>query len=145
MPSAAQRPSRDAAGGQPVHVLGRVQPIDHRIGVEAVGERQLDEDPVDGGVGVQPVDHRVQLVLRGLRREAHRVDLEPGLGGGAVLVPHVDLARRILPDEDDGEAGLDAVLGELGGGGAHLGADGRRGGLAVEELGLVGGHTGGMG
>ena len=47
----ASRPALDR--GQPVDVLGRVERVDDRVGVEVVGQRQLDEDAVHLVVGVQ--------------------------------------------------------------------------------------------
>jgi hypothetical protein len=44
-----------------VDVLGRVDRVDHRLVVEALGERELDEDSVDPVVAVQLLDEVEQL------------------------------------------------------------------------------------
>src|SRR5919198_695387 len=54
-----------ASGGQAVHVLGGVDGTDHRILVDLLRERQLDQDPVPFVVAVQLPDQIQQLVPRG--------------------------------------------------------------------------------
>ena len=54
-----------ASRSQPVDVLGRVDRRDHGVLVDAVGQRQLDEDPVDALVDVELPDQGQQLLLRG--------------------------------------------------------------------------------
>ena len=78
---AAERRARDEAGeadGEPagvdrveaVDVLVGIDGEDDRVGVDMRRQRQLDEDPVDRGVGVEAVDQGEQLGLRSCRREA---------------------------------------------------------------------------
>ena len=56
---------------QAVRVLGRVHPVQHGVGVEPGGQRQLDDVPGAGRVGVELVDHRLHLRLGGVEvREA---------------------------------------------------------------------------
>ena len=55
--------------GEPVDVLLRRDQVDHRVGVEAGRQRQLDEDPVHVGVGRQLGDGRLDLALRDVGRQ----------------------------------------------------------------------------
>ena len=55
-----------AGRGQAVDVLGRIDRRDHLVLVDLVGQRQLDEDPVDRVVRVQLGDQLEQLVLAGV-------------------------------------------------------------------------------
>ena len=77
-----RRAVREQAGverRQPVDVLGRVDRADDRVGVDLVGDRQLDEDPVDLVVGAQPRDQLQQLGLAGRSRR--------GRGGPIASLP----------------------------------------------------------
>ena len=40
-----------------VHVLVRVDGEQHRALGDVIGDGKLDQDPVDGGIGVQPLNH----------------------------------------------------------------------------------------
>ena len=46
-----------------VHVLGRVDRLDHRAGADLLGQRQLHQDAVHRRVGIEPRDHRQQFGL----------------------------------------------------------------------------------
>ena len=76
----------------------------HRVGVEAAGQRQLDEDPVDVGVGGELGDGRLDLALRRRRRQVDVARLHPDLGRLALLAAHVALARRVVADEHGRQA-----------------------------------------
>ena len=108
-------PAREEAPGvhgmEAVDVLGRIDRLDHLRFVDLLRKGQLDEDPVDGIVGVEP-RHEVEQL--GLRRGRGKVDLageEPRLGGRLPLVADIHLGRGVFPHEDDGEAGTDARAG----------------------------------
>ena len=103
--------------GEPVDVLLRRDQVDHRLGVEAGGQRQLDEDAVHVGVGGELGDRRLDLALRRRRREVDVARLHPDLGRLALLAAHVALARRVVADEhrrqaDRRRAGRFDALGE---------------------------------
>ena len=112
-----------------VDVLGGADRLDHGVLVEVVGHRQLDEQPVDGVVGVDLGDEREQRLLARVRRQVVIERLESGLPRGLVLAADVDLRGGILADEDRGEADV-AEPSDVGG---HLGAHLRRERLAVDE------------
>ena len=86
------------------------QPKGGRFVVEAAGERELDEDSVDGGVRIPLVQDRQDVLLRGLRRKT-RIDI-PDSDLGALLFLHsdVDPGRRVLADQHDSQTGLDPLL-----------------------------------
>jgi hypothetical protein len=46
-----------------VDILVRIDPDEHLLGVEMPGQRQLDEDAVDRGIGVERIDQRQQIRL----------------------------------------------------------------------------------
>ncbi len=94
-----------------VDVLVRIDGIDHGIGIDLVGQGELDQDAVDAVVGVELFDQRQQLGLRGGVGQAVVEGLHAGLDDRLALVAHIDLARRVLADQHDGEAGGDAVRG----------------------------------
>ena len=81
---------------------------------------QLDEDAVDRLVAVEIVDEAKQLGLGGVGGQAM---LEARHAGGErrlVLGADIDLARRILADQQRGEAGLAAGVRDEG---RHRGGD----------------------
>jgi hypothetical protein len=103
------------AGGAAVHVLGGAARAHDRVLVDVRGQRQLDEDPVDPGVGVQLADQVEQLAFRDRGVGAVVDRAHPDLLREAALVADVDLGGRVLADEDGGQARLAAVLGNEGG------------------------------
>ena len=52
-----------------VDVLFGADPLDHRLVVKVLGQRKLDEDPVDVGLFVERIDEREQLLLSRFGRE----------------------------------------------------------------------------
>jgi len=65
---------------------GSIASITVRL-VEVGRQRQLDEDPVDGVVGVQPGQEVQQLVLGGVGRETEVVRMDADGGRGLLLSP----------------------------------------------------------
>ncbi len=79
--------------------------------VDVTRQRKLDENAVDGGIGVEAVDDRQQRVLRdvggvGLQDGVH-AEFCAGLG----LHARVEFGGGVVADEHDGEAGHDAAFG----------------------------------
>ena len=99
-------------GVNAVDVLARIDGEQHAPRVDAGGQRQLDQDAVDAAVGVQRRDDLQELV--GGRRGGQPVveGLDAGLRAGGRLVAHVDLGRRIVADEDDGQPRRDSLRGQ---------------------------------
>src|SRR5438445_493561 len=102
-------------GEQPAEI-GRVQAIDVLVGidggerdglVEPLGQRQLQENTVDGPIGAQGAQQVHQLALT----DALRVErVARGDADGvrrALLAADVDLRGGVLPDEDDAEGRRD--------------------------------------
>ncbi len=90
---------------EPVGVLSRIDPFEHPLGVDMIGDRQLHDHPVDPIVVIEPVDGPEQLGLAGrvrkgdrLRQHARRLAVLP-------LHPHVHLTRRVLSHEHHRQAG----------------------------------------
>ena len=102
----ASRPDVDRV--EAVDVLQRVDPLDDRPLVDLRRQGKLDEDAVDRRVGVEPVDRR-RAARPGWSSAGSRSDVavHPGGLAGVLLVADVDLAGRVVADEDDGQAGHD--------------------------------------
>ena len=124
---------------QAVRVLGRVHPVQHGVGVEPGGQRQLDDVPGAGRVGVQLVDHRLDLRLGRVPGQVPADGRDPDLGAVPVLAVDVGAAARVVADQDGAEPGHGTARGQgrypLG----EFGPDFRSEGLAVEH---VCGHAG---
>ena len=137
----AQRKPAGADRGQPVNVLVRADPRDHRLLVEVLRERQLNEDAVDHRVGIQPVDQRQQAILIVVFRQAVFEAGHAALDGRLALGGDIDLARRILAHQHDGEPGL-AARALLESGGIFRDAGAQRGGkgFPVDDCGLAHGR-----
>ncbi len=104
---------RDLAGiddMQAVDVLFRLDRLDDRIRIQVLGQRQLDEDTIDGLVGTQRLDERGKLFLCGLFRQRMLDGLETALLRHAAFRADIGVACRIIADDDDSETGLDAGL-----------------------------------
>jgi hypothetical protein len=69
----------------------------------------LDEDAVDGGVGVEIGDDGEEIVLRGGCGEGDVAREEAEIAAGADLGADVGLGGGVIADDDDGEAGDDAL------------------------------------
>ncbi len=95
--AAGQQAGTDRA--EAVDVLGRIDRRDHRIGIDMVRKRELDQDPVDPVVGSELGDQGQQLVLRSVARQPVVDRLHAGLFAGAVLVGDVDLGGRVVADD----------------------------------------------
>ena len=105
MPPVPVREAADVDRVEAVDVLVRIDRAEHGAGVDVLGQRHLAEDAVDLGIGVEPGDQRQQRVLRGLGRQAVLERADADLLAGLDLAADIDLARRIVADQDHGEAG----------------------------------------
>ena len=72
---------------------------------------------MDARIGVQLGDQRQQFILSRFDRQAVGVGPHPGLQRRLALVADIELAGGVFADDDDGQAGLDAVSGFQPGGG----------------------------
>src|ERR1700737_2121608 len=99
-------PLRQAAGivrMQAVDIFMWWDSLERFIGIEAIGQRHLDEDAVDRWVGGKGLDPFVQV---GLRDVVQMLDggFETDLLRGLVLAANVRRGREIIADLDDGDA-----------------------------------------
>ena len=122
---------------QAIRVLGRVHPVEHGVGVEPGGQRQLDDVPGAGRIGVQFVDHRLHLRLGGVGGQVPADGRDPDLSAVPVLAVHVGAAAGIVADQDRAEPGPTVPRRRLAarGGGAGLAARGGGAGLAAAAAG----------
>lgn len=98
-----------------VDVFAHVDGVDHRVGVDAVGEGELDEDAVHVVAGVEAGHVLEERGLADVGGETMERPADPRLGGGLLLVAGVDDARRILAHQHDVQAGGASVLLHEGG------------------------------
>ena len=92
-----------------VDVLRRIERGDHRLRIDAARQRQLDEDAVDPVVGIEPVDQLEDRRGVGIRRQTDiRTRRSRPRRRRAPCCEH-RLARRVVADEDRGEAGGDLM------------------------------------
>ena len=82
-----------------VDVLARVDRAEHRVLVDPVRQRQLNEHRIDGVIGVQRRRRSRAAPARRSRRPGARRCRESGGGGGIVLEADVDLGGWIVADE----------------------------------------------
>ncbi|MOA09598.1 hypothetical protein D3C78_1294410 [compost metagenome] len=73
--------------------------------VEVLRQWQLDEDAVDGRIGVQAVDQGEQVILGGVRRKVIGLGKEADLFAILALVCDIDLRGGVAADQDHGQAG----------------------------------------
>ncbi len=94
---------------QAVDVLGVVHGQQRGLLVEALGQRDLDQVGMDGGIGVEATDNGLELVLAGLHGQmlVHRDDAH--LSAVVVLQRHVALTGGVVAHEDGAQPGLDAL------------------------------------
>jgi hypothetical protein len=48
---------------KPVDILGGVDSLDNRFGIESIGKRELDQDPIDFFISVQLIDECIESTL----------------------------------------------------------------------------------
>ena len=71
---------------------------------DLIRERKLDEEAVDRVIAVQLDDGREHVVLRGVGRKLEVACLHSRLLRGLLLQVDIDVRRRIVANEDGGEA-----------------------------------------
>jgi hypothetical protein len=107
--------------------------------VDLVGERELDEDAVDVGVGVQAGDEGEELALGDACGEAMHFAGHADFFGGFFFVADVDRGGGVVAGEDDVEARRAAgFLAEFGDAAGDFGSYRLRDRFSVDELGHAG-------
>ena len=99
---------------EPVDVLVGVDGADHGARIDVLRQWQLNEDAVDGGIGVEVGDQRTQLGFGDVGGQRVLDRMEAAFLRHLRLRGDIDLACRILADDDDGEARLHARAREIG-------------------------------
>ena len=118
-----------------VHVLLNGYGVYHFVLVDMLGEGELDQHSVNGGVGVEVCDHLKQAVLGYILREFHQLAVHSGEFRGLDLAAYVGPAGRVVSHYDNGQAGLASVLGlQLYNSVPHLLLERKGKGFAVYKL-----------
>ncbi len=79
--------------------------------------------PWISGIAVQAAERRVQLALRHVDRHVHLLRTDAHVGAGLVLGADVDARSLVVADQDGGQTGGHATLGERAHPIGDLGAD----------------------
>jgi hypothetical protein len=119
---------------QAVRVLGRVHPVEHGVRIEPGRQRQLDDVPGAGGIGVQFVHDRLHLRLGRVGGQVPPDGRDPDLSAVPVLAVHVGPAAWIVADQDRAEPGHHPGRGQRRHPLRQLRPDPRGEGPAVEQL-----------
>ncbi len=85
----------DVVGMEAIDVLVRTDALEQQRGVQMLGQRQLNQDAVDGGVVVELIDQRQQLFLAGFGGKIVGLRMKPDFLAVLALVRHINLGRRV--------------------------------------------------
>ena len=105
-----ERELGDIHGVETINILAGIDGADDRGFVDLWRGRGLDEDAVNGGVGVEFFDEGEKLLLCCVGGEFLLHGMQAEFGGFAVLRAHVGAGGGIIAHEHHGKAGLDAAL-----------------------------------
>ena len=96
-----------------IDVLPRVDGVDDGLLRDVLRHRHLTQDTRDLGAFVELRDQAEQLLLRGLLGQGVLFAVKAALLAGALLVAHIDLAGRVVADDNDRKAGRHALFLQL--------------------------------
>ena len=96
-----------------IDILARIDRVDDSLLADVLRYRHLAQNAADVLVVVQLADEREQFLLCGLLRQCILFGIDAALLAGALLVADIDLARRILTDDDNRKTRADAVFLQL--------------------------------
>ena len=102
----------DVGRVEAVHVLPRVDRLDHLLRINVLGQRQLDDEAVEVVVRIELSDLLEQLLLCDVRLEAQGLAADPACLAGDHLIVHVGLAATIVADEYGDQSGRLVSLGD---------------------------------
>jgi hypothetical protein len=94
----------EVQGMQGVGILGRLDRLGDLLGRDLPRQWKLDEDAVDGIVGVETLDQGEQVGLRGRLRKQVLGRVGPDPRAGALLAFDVGAARGVVTDQHHREA-----------------------------------------
>ena len=106
----ADRQPPDIDNMETVNLLVGVDGVDHGIGIDLFRQRQLHQNTVDTVITVELLDKRDQLFLACASIEPVFDGFHPGGFSGLDLVADIDLAGRILTDQNNRQPGLRMAL-----------------------------------
>src|SRR5258708_5414733 len=92
-----------------VNVFRRIERGHYPPRVDAARQWQLDKDAVDSVVAIEPGDQLEDFRHSAIAGQAVFERSDPHFGTGACLVANIDLARRIVADQDRGKTGGDPM------------------------------------
>jgi len=115
-----------------IDVLVRGEAAEGRGFVEVFGQGRLDQNTVDGRVGVEVVDEFFEFSLRGGGWRENDAALDADLGGGLLFFLHIGNGRRVVADAHEGDARL--TPGEGGDLGFEFGDDVSRDFVTVDQF-----------
>ena len=121
---------------KPVYILDGIHGTDDPVCVDVVGQRKLNENPIDMIGLVQLANRGEQFPGRDIRRKVDLFGVNSEFLTGSGLISHINLRGRILTDEDHSQPGLKSSCGELSNLFAHFLFDFPRDLLPVDETGL---------
>ena len=102
--------SSDIDRMEAVDILCGVDRGDDPVWFDLARQWKLNQDPVDTVVAVELLDLGNETRLRDVARQADVEDGEAGTGAGAAFGADINLARRIVTDQDCGKAWSDRPL-----------------------------------
>ena len=108
---AAGDEATDVVEMETVHVLVHGDAFQHRRNTDMRRQRQLDEDAVDGRVGIQGIDTVEYLLLAGAGGQLHERGLDTHVLASADLVAHIDARSGTVAHQNDREPGSTPPLG----------------------------------
>src|SRR5262245_34437562 len=95
---------------EPVNVLPRIDAFENRVFVDVFRKRKLNENAVDRIVFIQFANFLKQLLRRDGAWHRELTALDPKLFASLRLHVYVCGRRRIVADENNGEAGMNTLL-----------------------------------
>ena len=85
---------------KPVHVLARIDRLDHLLLRDVLRQRKLHDEAVDVRIGVQPGDLGKQSLFGRLLGQAKHGRAEAHLAAAFLLMSDIRLARAVVPDQN---------------------------------------------
>ncbi|CAB4881149.1 unannotated protein [freshwater metagenome] len=97
---------------QPVGIFTRIDQLDHPMGVDVRGQRQLNDEPGALGILVESVHGIFDLLLTRGRRQPDLNRMQSHLGAVAMLRRDIGTATRIVAHQNRAQTGPNPLLGE---------------------------------
>ena len=101
----------DVFAVEAIHVLDRVNRVDHRRLVDVRRQWQLHEDAVDRRIGIQLRKQVQHLRLAGILRQPVFQGANPDFLGPQQFIAHVDVAGRVIAHQQYRQGRVDLLRG----------------------------------